>query len=97
MEAKLTYWIVTVIMGIVFSLLIRLLMEKDKKKEADIEFLKKKNIEQDLELQHLKDKLWSEEKLTGVIVDAVRVSMTDWENKMLKSGFIHNHTRKDDE
>lgn len=96
MEERLIYWIITAIMGIVFSLLIGLLKDKDKKQEKAIECLQEKNILQDLELQHLRDKLWGEKKLTGVIVNAVKLSMTEWENKMLKSGFIHDHKRKED-
>lgn len=90
----------SIIIGIVFTILYGitsyLFAQKDKRQEKCLDWLKEKARLQELKIQHLEDKLWSEEKLTGVIVNAVALAMTNWENQMLKSGFIHNHTRKED-
>lgn len=86
-------FIIAAIQTILWGITFYLLVQKDKRQEKDIECLKKQTIDQQLEIQHLNDKLWKDSKLTKVIVEAVATSMTKWENKMLKSGFIHNHDR----
>ena len=89
-------WIIAVLQIMLWGITFFLLKQKFVKQEKDIEYLQKQTQEQELKLQHLRDKLWSEDKLTGVIVDAVKLSMTEWENEMLKSGLIHTHSRKED-
>jgi len=93
MEERLIVWFIGFLIAALWGLLLYLI----KKNSADIHSLKDKNEAQELKIQHLNDKLWGEEKLTKVIVDAVRYSMTEWENKMLKSGLLHQHERRKDD
>ena len=93
MDLKLILFIIAAIQTILWGITFYLLVQKDKRQEKDIDDLKKQTIDQQLQIQHLNDKLWKDSKLTKFIVEAVATSMTKWENKMLKSGFIHNHDR----
>ena len=94
-------WIIGVVFTVLWALTFYLLTSKDQKQAKEIDTLKteivcnrKTNEAQQLEIQHLRDKLWSEEKLTRVIVDAVSMSITRLENKWLKEGMLHNHTKR---
>ena len=94
-------WVAGIVFTILWAVTFYLLTSKDRKQEKEIDVLKEaitcnreKNETQQLEIQHLRDKLWSEEKLTKVIVEAVSMSITKLENKWLKDGTLHNHTRR---
>lgn len=96
MDIKLLFFIIATIQTILWGITFYLLVQKDKRQEKDIGDLKKQTIAQQLEIQHLNDKLWSDSKLTKVIVAAVSTSITKLENKWLKEGLLHNHNRKED-
>ena len=95
MENSISWgWLAGTIITVLGTATGYLLSQKDRKQECEIKSLQKKGAEQDLTIQHLEDKLWSEDKLTQVIVDAVTLSITQIENKWLKEGLLHKHPLK---
>lgn len=55
-----------------------------------------KTDQQETRIQKLENQYWSEEKLFEMIQRAVEQGMLKMENKWLKDGFLHKHTRKSD-
>jgi hypothetical protein len=90
MEQKLIIWLVSFLVAALWGLVIYLL----KKNQSEIKCLQKRTEDQELKLQTHEGKLWSETKLSTAIESAVDKSLLRFENKMLKEGLLHTHTRR---
>lgn len=81
-------FIVSIVFNILWGLLFYLWKKDDQEKENRIKCLEDKTIEQDLKIQSLQAKLWSETKLEKVINQAVEAQFLKWENRLYKKGLI---------
>lgn len=64
-----------------------------KQLERRIASMEKNNKQISDDLIRLESKLWSEEKLTNTIQNAVKMSLLDWENKFMKDYYESSKKR----
>ena len=103
MNTEILLIIITGLVTLTGLLVAYLLKDKDRKQQEEIRMLQNSNSVLDSKVNelsekviHLEDKMWSDEKLTKVIVNAVKSAINEWELKAMKDGWFHNHNRKGD-
>jgi len=90
-----------IVVGIIGQVIGSLAKRNQAKQDEEIRDIKRKeeNFEKEmLELRNimieLKSKLWSDEKLSKTITDAVNLALTDWQLKMFKEGYFISNPKK---